>query len=85
VLAGARCVLERGIPVVAEVAPKHDELRGGHLDQTLALFEAHYTHFLDLRLRWPDKPPLRPTSELRALAGEYAGGFTDVLAVNLAR
>jgi FkbM family methyltransferase len=79
VLAGASCVLERGIPIVAEVAPARDEERGLTVELAVDLLARHYTHFLDLRVAWQGQPPLR--TDLRAVVAEYGDGFTDILAL----
>jgi FkbM family methyltransferase len=88
VLAGARELLLRGAPLVAEVAPKNLRMSGGLPRMAAALCE-HYTHFIDLRtpLTRAGDPELMPAGDLERIVEDYetrpTGRFTDILAVRL--
>ena len=83
VLAGARSLLERGVPVIAEFGSGG----GGPAEDPRELCDAlapYYTHFVDLGVDWQDMPPLRAIDTLSEL-GEEGRCFTDILAVRVAR
>jgi FkbM family methyltransferase len=80
-LQGAQALRERSVPIVMEFIPR--ELRRDDRLETLrALLGEHYTHVLDLRLRW-DVRDIRPLDALPKLAERYRRGFTDLLVFRL--
>jgi FkbM family methyltransferase len=79
VLAGAACLLERGVPSVLEFSPRHLERAGG-LERLTGQLRDWYTHVVDLRQ--PDSDAI-PSSELDRLARRYADDFTDLLVYRL--
>jgi FkbM family methyltransferase len=81
VLAGAERVLERGVPLVFELNPKLLAL-AGRRDDLPDVLARHHTHILDLRKR---EAELVPVDHVAALAEEYEGRSTDLLACHLQR
>lgn len=81
VLLGASKLLERGVPVVAEVNPKYGD--SDVAARMLAALERHYSHVLDLGSLSTGE--LQPVAELVSVAERYRAGhkFTDVLIVRL--
>ena len=77
VLAGARRLLERGTPVVAEFQPGVLR-RNGTLDTMLALATEHFESFVDLHDRSED-PVVEPAAHLAMSAERLGDGYTDVL------
>jgi FkbM family methyltransferase len=82
-LLAASALLERGVPVVMELNPGK-LAGGGRVEELVPALEAHYTHILDVRGKWPDdRPTFRPVSDLAALATPGAVKLTDLLICRL--
>ena len=89
VLAGARALTERGVPIVFEFHPAALEVRGDrHAVHEVA--ETCYTHFIDLRRSDPERRGrhLRPVKEMTELAErwldpELEGRWSDLLILRL--
>ena len=81
VLLGASRLLERGVPIVAEVNPKVGDPEIAR--KMLAALELHYTHVRDLGPR--SSGTFEPIAELVVIANRYREHhkFTDVLLVRL--
>lgn len=77
-LQGARCLLERSVPIVMEFIPRRLKKKG-RLEELAAVLSEHYTHIYDLRPRTLAKPSIRPIIDLPELARQYHRGFTDLL------
>lgn len=87
VLAGARSLVERGVPVVLEFHPRHIKAAHGWAAMLKAA-QLGYTHFAALRGSTHDGPgtSLRPVSEIKALGArlqrrEGSGEMADLLLV----
>ncbi len=89
VLAGARRLLDCGVPVCLEFHPDGLEKHGGR-GKLEDLAKQCYTHFVDVRRQERDRQRfgLRPIEELRQLADRFLdpttpGAYTDVLLLRL--
>jgi FkbM family methyltransferase len=85
ILERAKSLLDQGVPVVLEWAPRALR-RQGHSIEDIA--EQHYTHFLDMRPKdnGTGRPALHPSDVLREYAREFGPGhkYTDLLLVRRA-